>query len=123
MNTSWCDVNKDVAEDVEIRFYASNYEVDRPLPKGKIKKLIWLMKDESGGKLMTKFAGLIGKNYSYLKNDDSEDKEAKDTKKVRHKRKKNYQDCFEAAHFENKIKYLEKWKTDIGSIKIMIKIL
>ena len=90
MNTSWCDVNKNVAEDVEIRFYASNYEVDWPLPKGKIKKLIWLMKDELGGKLMTKFAGLIGKNYSYLKNDDSEDKEAKDTKKYVIKEKKNW---------------------------------
>ena len=35
-----CDINKDVAEDVEIRFYSSNYELGRPLPKRKIKKLI-----------------------------------------------------------------------------------
>ena len=39
------------------------------------------MKDGLGGKLITKFAGIIGKNYSYLKNDDSEDKEVKDLKK------------------------------------------
>ena len=28
---------KDIAEDVETRFGTSNYELDRPLPKGKIK--------------------------------------------------------------------------------------
>ena len=61
-----CDINKDVAEDVEIRFYTSNYELDRPLPKRKIKRLIWLMKVKLGGKLMTKFAGLIEKNHRKL---------------------------------------------------------
>ena len=50
-------------------------------------------------------------------------KKQKTQKKYVIKEKKNYQDCFEAAHFENKIKYLEKWKIDIGSIKIIIKIL
>ena len=34
------------AEDVETRFDTSNYELDRPLPKGKNKKVIGLMKDE-----------------------------------------------------------------------------
>ena len=28
-------MNKDIAEDVETRFDASYYELDRPLPKGK----------------------------------------------------------------------------------------
>ena len=32
------DIYKDIAEDVETRFDASNYELDRPLPKGKNKK-------------------------------------------------------------------------------------
>ena len=40
------DIYKDIAEDVETRFDTSNYELDRPLPKGKIKKVIGLMKDE-----------------------------------------------------------------------------
>ena len=30
------NIYKDIAEDVEIRFDTSNYELDRPLPKGKI---------------------------------------------------------------------------------------
>ena len=32
------DICRDVAEDVETRFDASNYELDRLLPKQKIKK-------------------------------------------------------------------------------------
>ena len=40
------------------------------------------MKDELGGKIMTKFVELEAKRYSYLIDDGSEDKEAKDTKIV-----------------------------------------
>ena len=36
---------KDIADNVEKRFDTSNYEVDRPLPTGKNKKVIGLMKD------------------------------------------------------------------------------
>ena len=43
------DIYKDIAEDVETRFDTSNFEIDRPLPKGKNKKVIGLMKDELGG--------------------------------------------------------------------------
>ena len=32
------DIYKDITEDVEIRFDTSNYDLDRPLPKGKRKK-------------------------------------------------------------------------------------
>ena len=46
------DIYKDIAEDVETRFDASNFELDRPLPKGKNKKVIGLMKDELGGQIM-----------------------------------------------------------------------
>ena len=34
------DIYKDIAEDVETRFDTSNYELDRPLPKGKNKNKI-----------------------------------------------------------------------------------
>ena len=34
------DIYKDIAEDVETRFDTSNFELDRPLPKGKNKKVI-----------------------------------------------------------------------------------
>ena len=49
------DIYKDIARDVETRFNTSNYKLDRPLSKGENKKGIGLMKDELGGKIMTKF--------------------------------------------------------------------
>ena len=55
------DIYKEIAEDVETRFDTWNYELDRPLPKRKNKKVIGLMKDELGGKIMTKFVGLRAK--------------------------------------------------------------
>ena len=45
------------------------------------------MKDELGGKTMTKFVALRAKTYSYLIDDSSEVKKAKDKKNVRHKKK------------------------------------
>ena len=41
------------------------YELKRPLPKRKKKKVIVLMKDKFGGKIMRKFVGLRAKTYSY----------------------------------------------------------
>ena len=56
------DIYKVIAEDVEIRFDTSNYELDRPLTKRK--KIIGLMKDELVEKIMTKFVRLRAKTYS-----------------------------------------------------------
>ena len=39
-------IYKDIPEDVETRFDTSNFELERPLPKEKNKKVIGLMKDE-----------------------------------------------------------------------------
>ena len=67
---------KDIANDVEKRFDTSNYECDRPLPAGKNKKVIGLMKDELGGRVITEFVALRCKTYSYLTNDSKEDKKS-----------------------------------------------
>ena len=53
-------------QDVET-FDTSNYELERPLPKGKYIKVIGLMRDELGGKIMTKFVGLRAKTYVVVK--------------------------------------------------------
>ena len=114
------NIYKDIAEDVETRFDTSNYELDRPLLRGKNKKAIGLIEDELGGKIMTKFVGLRAKTYSYLIDDGSEDKKAKGTKKCFIKRKlkfENDKNCLEATRFENKINHLEKNQIDIDSIK------
>ena len=68
MNIKTKDFYKDIARDVEIRFDTSNYNVDRPLPKGKNKKVIGLMKDELGGGIITEFVALRPKTYSYMTN-------------------------------------------------------
>ena len=60
------DFYKDVADDVEKIFDTSNYECDRPLSNAKNKKVIGLMKDELGGKIMIEFVALRPKTYSYL---------------------------------------------------------
>ena len=39
------DINKEIVEDAGNKFYTSNYELDRQLPKGKNKKVIGLMQD------------------------------------------------------------------------------
>ena len=52
------DVYKDIANDVEKWFHTSIYEVNRPLSIGKNKKMIGLIKDELGGKIMIELVAL-----------------------------------------------------------------
>ena len=54
-------VYEDIGNDIEKRFDTSNYEVNRPLPTAKNKKVIELMKDELRGKIMVEFAVLRSK--------------------------------------------------------------
>ena len=86
MNIKTNDFYEDIASDVENGFDTSNYEVNRPLPTGKNKKVIGLMKDELGGKTITEFVTLRPKTYSFLTDDGKEDKKAKGTKKFIKKR-------------------------------------
>ena len=65
-----------------------NYEVERPISKRKkTKKIIGLMKDELGRKIMTEFVGLRAKTCRYLTNDNEENKTAKGKKNCVIKRK------------------------------------
>ena len=96
MNIKTNDFYKDIANDVECKFDTSNYEVNRPLPMGKNEKVIGLMKDELGGKIITEFVILRPKTYLYLTDDGKEDKKAKGTKKCVIKRMiklNDYKNC------------------------------
>ena len=73
------DFYKDIADDIETRFDTSGY-CDRPLPVGKIKKVIGLMKDELRGQIMKEFIALCPKMYSYRVG-NSEPKKCKGIKK------------------------------------------
>ena len=92
MNIKTEDFYKDISNDVEKRFDTSNYEVNRPLPTGKNKKVIGLMKYELEGKIIMEFVTLRPKTYSYLINDSKEDKKAKGTKKCIIKRMIKFND-------------------------------
>ena len=69
MNIKIKNFYKDIANDVEERFDTSNYGFDRPLPKGKNKKVIGLMKDELDGGIITEFVALRPKIYLYMTNE------------------------------------------------------
>ena len=86
------DFYTDISTDVDKRFDTSNYKINRPLPTGKNKKVIGLVKDELGGKIITEFVTLRPKTYSYLTDDGKEDKKAKGTKKCIIKRMIRFND-------------------------------
>ena len=107
------DIYQDNAKYLETRLDTSNYELDRPLSRG---KKTGLTKDELGiKKIMTKFVGLKKKTYSYLIDDCSKDKKAKGIIKIKCviKRKlkfKYYKICLEANQLVNTVYYLAKMK-------------
>ena len=86
------DFYKDIADDVEKRSDTSNYEVNRPLTTKKNKKVIGLMKDKLGGKVMTEFVALRPKSYSYLMDEGNTYNKAKATKKCVIKRIRKFND-------------------------------
>ena len=92
MNIKTKEFYKNIDNDVEKRFDTSNYEVNRPLPTGNNTKVIGLMKDKLGGKIITEFVTLRPKTYSYLTGDCEEDKKAKGTKKCLIKRMIKFND-------------------------------
>ena len=84
-NAKLCDVDTDYiyknnAEDDETRLDTSNFELDKQLAKWKNKKVIGLMNDKLGGKIIKEFVVLRLKTYSYLADNNDEDKKGKGTK-------------------------------------------
>ena len=68
-----------------------NYKLERLLPKGRNKKVVGLMKDKLGVKIMKEFVGLRARIYSYLTDDNDESKKAKVTKNCVIKRKLKFE--------------------------------
>ena len=82
------DFYDDIADVVEKWFDTSDYDddVDRQLPKGMNKRVIGLMKDKLGGKIMITFVALRPKTYSYLTDDDKNVKKNKRNKEMCNKK-------------------------------------
>ena len=53
--------HRDIAKDGETKFDTSGYlkDDDRPLPIGRNRKVVGMMKDEFGGKIMVEFAAFV----------------------------------------------------------------
>ena len=100
------DFYEDIANDVEARFDTSGYSKTdfRPLPISLNKKVIGLMKDELGGKIMTEFVALRSKLYSYRKLDGSEDKKCKRIKKCVVKKTLTFED-YKTCLFNDSTEY------------------
>ena len=100
------DFYKDIANDVKERFDTSGYckEDARPLPIGLNKKVVGLMKDELGGKIMTEFVALRPKLCSYKKLDGAEEKRCKGIKKCVVKRTLTFED-YKACLFNDSKEY------------------
>ena len=82
----------------------TNYDKNdkRPLSICKNKKVIGTFKDELGGKILKEFCARRAKTYAYLKDDDSEEKKAKGTKKCIIKQELRFGDYVDSL-FKNMI--------------------
>ena len=100
------DFYEDIANDVEGIFDTSGYSKTdfRPLPIGVNKKVIGLMKDELGGKIMTEFMALRPKLYSYKVLDGSEEKKCKGIKKCVVKKPLTFED-YKTCLFSDSTEY------------------
>ena len=117
INIETNDFYKDISQDVNERFDTSNYTFDRPLPKGKNKKVIGLMKDELGGGVITEFVALRPKTYSYITNDFTELKKAKGTKKCVVKKMLRFEDYKNCLFSNGKVlKSQQRFKSENHSV-------
>ena len=92
------DFFKDILNDVYEKFDTSNFEKNHPsnIPTGLNKKVIGMMKDEAGGKIIEEFVGLRAKLYSVKMHEGKEEKKCKGIKKSVIKKTithQDYKDC------------------------------
>ena len=95
---------------------------DRPLPVGLNRKVIGLMKDELGDKIMTEFVALRPKLYSYERLDGLEDKKYKGIKKCIVKKTLTFED-YKTCLFSNSTEYrsqlMFRWaKHEVHAIEV-----
>ena len=89
----------------------------RSLPIGKNEKLIGMFKDELGGNIMKEFCAPRAKTNAYLKDDESEMKKIKGTRKCKIKRELRLKDYTDSV-FENitVFKSQLRFKSDLHNV-------
>ena len=104
--------------------YTSGYSKTdfRQLPIGLNEKVIGLMKDELGGKIMTEFAALRPKLFSHKKVDGVEDKKCKGIKKCVVKKTLTFEDyktCLfkDSTEYESQLMFISS-KHEVHTIKV-----
>ena len=113
MNIKTKDFYKGIAQDVEERSDTSNYDVDRPLPKGKNKKVIGLMKDELGGGIIIEFVALRPETYSYMTDEFIEMTKARGAKKCVIKKMLKFEDYKKCLFYnERMLKSQQRFKSE-----------
>ena len=118
------DFYADIRDDVEEIFDTSGYDKKdaRPLPIGKNKKVIGLMKDELGGATITECTALRPKLYSYKELDGEDDKKCKGIKKCVVKKTLTFKD-YKTCLFNNSTEYRSQLmfrltKHEVHTIKV-----
>ena len=88
------DFYKDISPDIDEKFDTRNFEKDHKsgIASKKNKKVIGMMKDETGGKQIKEFVGLRSKLYSYKMYEGKETKKCKGIKKNVIKNKITHED-------------------------------
>ena len=116
------DFYEDIVDVVPARFDTSGYCPNRSLPVGLNKKVIGLMNDELGGKIMTEFVALRPKHYSYRELDGSEDKKCKGIKKCVVKKTLTFEDyktCLFNDSTEYRSQLMFRWsKHEVHTIEV-----
>ena len=98
------DFYEDISGDINEWYDTSNYDEDHPLFSKKNKKVVGFMKDECGGKQITKFVGLRSKLYSYEMADGAQVKKCKGIRKYIIKNEITIED-FEECLFSGKSQF------------------
>ena len=75
---------EDIVSDVKARFNKSSYSPSHSLPIGVNKKVICLMKDELGGRIMTEIMALRSKLYTYETLSGGGARSARESRKAHH---------------------------------------
>ena len=78
------DFYRDISGDVGDKFDISDYPEDHMtgIPTGKKRKVMGMMKDEGGGKIIEELVGLRTKLYSYKMFEGKEEKKCQGNKKA-----------------------------------------